>query len=72
MKTDLYTKIILTIIALCLIFSVVRELGFLPENRIIPVKNIGTVEVEIQKERIPIGTVGEDALIEVIEEPIEK
>lgn len=72
MKTDLYTKIILTIIALCLIFSVVRDLGFLSENRTILVKNIGIVEVEIRKERIPIGTLDEDALIEVIEEPIEK
>lgn len=33
MKVDLYTKVILTVIALCLIVIVIRDIEFIPEAR---------------------------------------
>lgn len=36
MKTDVYTKIVLTIIAVCLVIIVFKNINFVPEARAVP------------------------------------
>jgi len=57
MKTDLYTKIILTIIAFCLIFNIVSDMELIPsayaaaasssEYKLVPVNEFETIDVRI-------------------------
>ena len=62
MKTDLYTKTILTIIALCLTYNVVSDFDFIPsayaadnkidteitsEYKLVPISNMETIDVRI-------------------------
>ncbi len=62
MKSDLYTKIILTVIAVCLTINVVKEIDLIPsvyasdnnlssdtttEYKLVPVDNLNTIDVRI-------------------------
>lgn len=62
MKTDMYTKIVLTVIAVCLTINVVKEFEIIPkahatdtpteglttnEYRLVPISNMETIDVRI-------------------------
>ena len=84
MKTDLYTKVLLTIIAFCLVIILIRDIDFLPianaattdpnlgqQYGLVPVNEDGSINVKInQGELIDVRLIGIDEALDLSWDPI--
>ncbi len=61
MKTDVYTKIVLTVIAVCLVVIVFKNFSFVPEARAVP----AAPAMPQQKEVVEVRLVGVGYSVEV-------
>lgn len=59
MKTDFYTKVVLTVIAVCLIIIVFKNMNF------VSVANANPVSLPVQKEVMDVRIVGIDYYIKI-------
>lgn len=84
MQTDLYSKIILTIIAFCLVIIVIRDIEFIPKANansieslpdtrygLVPINDDGSINVRInQGSLVDVRLIGIDEALDLSWDPI--